>query len=136
MADRRMAYRANVALTRGQVVQRIANNAAGEPVCDVSTDGTIGMAEIHIGVVDADYAAGDWVTPDTGWVWAQVTAGVLTPGTEYRLSIDPAGLGVGQLQAAVVAAQQVIATFEGSVATAGAAGELVPVYFTGSRGQL
>ncbi len=135
MANREMAYRANVALTRGQVVQRVANNAAGEPVCDVSTNGTI-ASEIHIGVCDADYAAGDWLTPSTGWVWAQVTAGVLTPGTEYRLTIDPLGAGIGQLQATVLAVDEVVATFEGAVATVAVAGELVRVFFIGSRGQL
>lgn len=136
MANNEMAHRANVALTKGQSLIRVANNAAGEPVCDVATDGTIAAGEIHIGVADKDYAAADWVTPSRGFVWAQITAGVLTPGTSYRLSVDPLGAGIGQLEATTATTDQVIATFEGSGTTNAAAGELVRVFYIGSSGSL
>lgn len=136
MANNEMAYVANAALTKGQCLIRAANNAAGDPVCGVATDGTIAAGEIHIGVADADYALGDRLTPSRGFVWAQVTVGVLTPGTDYRLTVDPLGAGVGQLEATAAATDQVIATFEGSAATNATAGELVRCYYHGSSGQL
>jgi hypothetical protein len=135
MANNEMAYVAAAALTRGQCLIRVAN-VAGVPTCDVATDGTIATAQIHIGVADADYAIGDRLTPSRGFVWAQVTVGVLTPGTDYRLTVDPFGFGVGQLEATAAATDQVIATFEGSAATGGVAGELTRVNYHGSSGQL
>lgn len=134
MANNEMAYVANAAITKGQVLRRLANNAAGDPVCDVATDGAITAVpqQVLIGVADADYAAGERLTPSRGFVWAQIALGLLTPGTDYRLTV---GL-LGRLVSTAATTDQIVATFEGAVATGGTAGELVRVCFQGSTGSL
>jgi hypothetical protein len=50
--------------------------------------------------------------------------------------VAPFGGGVGQLEATANPLNQIIATFEGSAATGGVAGELVRVSYHGSSGQM
>ena len=122
-----IGFRANVAITAGTFVQRIANNADGEPEVSPSTDGTTLGGELCVGVALADAAAGEIVEIAGPGEYATVTsAGVLTPGTEHQLTTDANGEAV-----AAGAGDDVLAIFYGHEASVAGGDTMVYVLGTG-----
>ena len=130
MAASPISYIANVALTKGQVVRRMANTAAGLPQVALATDATMATGQIIVGIALADCAAGDFAElcgPGEYCNAAQIAAVALTPGGHNQLTVNAAS----RLIANATTANQTIALFQGYVATGGAVQE-AQVLFLGS----